>query len=145
MQTPGPGLTLGGELLSVILYVTQLCFRAGNRPSGPDFGRTATGKAPKLILRPAFGRPETPCRCFPNSSPATNRPVRPIYGPEALLRNIEYLLYVIGFVRCPQNIKRRRSSLRIGLSGFCADFQTGSGPLGSRGLPWAPEKNRQSS
>ncbi len=27
-----------------VLYATQYCFRAGNRPSGPDFGRTATGK-----------------------------------------------------------------------------------------------------
>ena len=41
-----------------ILNVTQQCFRAVNRPSGPDFGRIATGKAPKLALRPAFGRPE---------------------------------------------------------------------------------------
>ena len=35
------------------LYVMQQCFRAGNRPSGQDFGRTATGKAPKSALRPA--------------------------------------------------------------------------------------------
>ncbi len=72
-----------------LLYVTQECFRAVNLPSGPDFGRTATGKAPELALRPAFGRPEGRFRRFPGSSPAEIRPGRPIYGPEARLRNIE--------------------------------------------------------
>ena len=65
-----------------------------NSVSGPviglDFGRTATGKAPKSALRPAFGRPECRFRCFPGSSPAKILPGRPISGPEALLRNIEY-------------------------------------------------------
>jgi hypothetical protein len=57
---------------------------------GPDEGcgfegtLTATGKTPKSFLRPAFGRPEGPFRCFPGSSPAKIRPGRPIYGPEAL-------------------------------------------------------------
>ena len=36
--------------------VTQYCFRAGNRASGPDFGRILVGKASKSALRPAFGR-----------------------------------------------------------------------------------------
>ncbi len=71
------------------LHVKQLCFRAGNRPSGPDFGRTATGNTPKSALRPAFDRPEDRFRCFPDSSPAKIRPGRPISGPEAVLRNIE--------------------------------------------------------
>ncbi len=66
-----------------VLYVTQWCFRAGNKPSGPDFGRIAAGKTPKS----AEGRPEGRFRC---SSLAKIRPGRPIYGPEALLRNIEY-------------------------------------------------------
>ncbi len=34
------------KLAVLALYVTQWCFRAVNRPSGPDFGRTATGEAP---------------------------------------------------------------------------------------------------
>ena len=38
---------------------------------------------------PAFGRPEGRFRCFPGSSPTKIRPGRPIYGPEALLHNIE--------------------------------------------------------
>jgi hypothetical protein len=70
-------------------YVTQCCSRAGNRPFGPDFGRTATWKAPKSALRPAFGRPEGRFRCFPGSSPTKIQPGSPTYGPEALLRNIE--------------------------------------------------------
>jgi hypothetical protein len=73
---------------STLLYVTQWCFRAGNRPSGPDFGRTATGKAPKSVLRPAEGRPEGRFRCLPGSSSAKIRPGRRIYGPEAVLRNM---------------------------------------------------------
>ncbi len=79
-------------LLRCILYVTQYCFRAGNWTSGPDFGRTATGKAPKSELRPAEGRPEDPFRCFPVSSPAKIWPGSLISGPEALLRNIEYIV-----------------------------------------------------
>ncbi len=61
-----------------------------NRPSGPDFGRTATGKTPKPALRPAEGRPEGRCRCFPGSSPAKSRPDKSISGPETILRNIAY-------------------------------------------------------
>ena len=44
--------------MRLILDVTQKCFRAVNRPSGPDFGLTATGKAPESGLRPVEGRPE---------------------------------------------------------------------------------------
>ena len=58
---------------------------------GTDSGRTATGKAPNSALRPAFGRPEGPFRYVPGSCPANTRPGRPIYGPEALLHNIESL------------------------------------------------------
>ncbi len=72
-----------------ILHVTQQWLRAVNRPSGPDIGRTATGKAPKSALPPAEGRPEGRFRCFPGSSPAKIWPGRPIYGPEPLLHNIE--------------------------------------------------------
>ncbi len=74
----------------LLLYVTQQCLRAVNWLSGPDFGRTAPGKAPTSVLRPAFRRPKGQFRCFPSSSPATLRPGRPISGPEAPLRNIEY-------------------------------------------------------
>ncbi len=49
-----------------------------------------TGKAPKSALRPAEGRPESRFRFFPGSSLAKTRPGRPISGPEALLRNIEW-------------------------------------------------------
>ncbi len=35
--------------------------------SGPDFGRTATGKAPVSALRPTEGRPEGRFRGFPGS------------------------------------------------------------------------------
>ncbi len=46
-----------------VFYVTHWCFRAVNRTSGPDFGRTASVKALKLVLRLAEGpdfRPEGP-------------------------------------------------------------------------------------
>ena len=41
-----------------VFYVTQLCFRAGNQPSGPDFGRIRFRKTSKSAVRPAEGRPE---------------------------------------------------------------------------------------
>ncbi len=72
------------------LYFTQCCFQAVNRPSGPDFSRTAPGTPPKAAPRPADGLREGRFRCFPGSSLAKIRPGRPIYGPEALLRNTEY-------------------------------------------------------
>ncbi len=59
---------------------------------GDGFQPDCCGRAPKAALRPAFGRPEGRFRCFPESSPAEIRPGRPIYGPEALLRNIGYQL-----------------------------------------------------
>ncbi len=71
-----------------LLYVMLYCFRDGNRPSGPDFGRTATGNTPKSALRPAFGRPEGRFPCFPNS-PAKIWPGRPMSAPEALSRDIK--------------------------------------------------------
>ncbi len=48
---------------------------AGNRPSGLDFGRTATGKTPKSALRPAEYRPEGRFWCFPG--PARKTDLRP--------------------------------------------------------------------
>ncbi len=41
-------------------------------------------------LWPAEGQPESRFRFSPGSSPAKTRPRKPIYGPEALLVNIEY-------------------------------------------------------
>ncbi len=41
----------------IVPHVMQLCCRSGNRASGSDFGRTATGKTPKSSLRPPFGVP----------------------------------------------------------------------------------------
>ncbi len=51
----------------------------------PDCYRERTEIGP-----PAFGQPEVRFRYFPNSSPAKIRSGRPMSGPEALLRNIEY-------------------------------------------------------
>jgi hypothetical protein len=103
---------LAGESI-VRLYVAHECYGAYRQPAcrsavrgpalrtsasgpdiglqGPDCGWTATGKAPKLSLRPADGRPKGRFLCFPGSSPATIRPGRPISVPEAILRNIEYV------------------------------------------------------
>ncbi len=85
----GPGRCLKGRRpINLVLCVTQWCFRAVNRSSWPDFGRTANGKTAKSFLRPAFGRPEGRFRRFPGRSQATIRPGRPIPGPEALLCDI---------------------------------------------------------
>ncbi len=106
LPVPGPGLRARfWECVLVIFALGSRCGKYGpkpvpegrsysmlpavNRPSGQDFGRTATGKPPKSDLRPAFGRPEGGFRCFPSSSPAKIRPGRLIPGPEAPLRNIE--------------------------------------------------------
>ncbi len=75
MLTGSPYPHLGSRVHGAkVLYVMQSCSRAANRPSGPGFGRTATGKAhvgasPKAV-RPKSGRGT------------------PISGPEALLHNI---------------------------------------------------------
>ncbi len=92
-RSPGdPGQCPDGPRLDEALHVTQERFRAVHRPSGPDFGRTVNGKSPKSGLRPALGRPEGLFCFFPGISPAKIRPGRPIYGPEALLQNIKYIL-----------------------------------------------------
>jgi hypothetical protein len=59
--------TVGLWTAFILPYDTEECFRAGNRASGPDFGRTATGKASKS----AQHRSESlcaglwaPCRIF---------------------------------------------------------------------------------
>ncbi len=62
--------------LVLVLYVTQECFRAGNRASGPDFGR-----------RPAEGQFSS----FPDENPAEILSGIPISRPGALLRNIRYI------------------------------------------------------
>ena len=70
-----------------------------NNASGPEIGlpgRIWAGLLPGKH-RPAFGRPEDRFRCFPGSSPAEIRPGRPISGPEALLRNVEYLILKLAF------------------------------------------------
>ncbi len=63
-----------------------------NRASGPEIGlpgRILAGLLPgKNRNRPSF-RPEGRFLCFPGSSPAKIRPRRPIYGPEARLRNLQ--------------------------------------------------------
>ena len=60
-RSPGPSPRVPGK----ILWVTQYCVRAGHRTSGPEFGRSATGKSPKSAPRPAFGRPEVRVRFIP--------------------------------------------------------------------------------
>ena len=114
-QTP-PNIGVFRSLFFLNSIATQsaaTCFRAGDRPSGPDFGRTATGKEPKSALRPAEGRPEDRFRCFPGSSPAKIRPGRQIYGPEALLRDIQY-----GFRILAKRVLDLASML-LGLASFC--------------------------
>ncbi len=59
-------------------YVTRWCFRAGNRASGPDFGRIAIGKTFKSPLRPVEGRPEGRFWGFPDQNPAEIKPGGPI-------------------------------------------------------------------
>ncbi len=51
--------------LTIVPCVTQWCFRAGNRASGPDVGRILFGKTSKSALRPAFGRPDCRLCGFP--------------------------------------------------------------------------------
>ena len=48
---------------------------------------------PAAISLNAEGRPEGRFQCFPGSSPAKIRPGRPFNGPEALLRNIAYVVW----------------------------------------------------
>ncbi len=58
--------------------------------SGPEVGlpgRTEIG--PPVGRRPAGGPREDRFRCLPGGSPAQIRPGRPIFGPEALMRNTE--------------------------------------------------------
>jgi hypothetical protein len=106
----------------IALVVRQQCSRAGDRVSGSDFGRTAIGKAPKTAFRPAEGRPDGQFRCFPGSSPAKIRPGRPIYGPEALLRNMEY--FATGLNMCakragpqPGSMPRLSDGARLAICG----------------------------
>ncbi len=55
-------------------------------------------KAPKSAFRPAEGRSKGGFRCFTGISPANIWPKRQIYGPEALLRNMEYFTSTGGLV-----------------------------------------------
>ncbi len=52
----------------------------------PDCYRASIKIGPPAGIRPVGG----PISVFSGSSPAKTRPGMPIYGPEALLRNIEY-------------------------------------------------------
>ncbi len=65
------------------------CPLAGSPVDRARSCRRSAGKTPKSILQLAFGRPEGRFRCLRGSSPAKLRPGRPIYGPEALVRNIK--------------------------------------------------------
>jgi hypothetical protein len=65
----------------------------GNSASGPEIGLPGlilAGLPPGKNRNRPFGGQEGRCRCFPGSSPAKIRPGRPIYGPEALLCNIDH-------------------------------------------------------
>ncbi len=64
----GPEIGLPGQILAGLLPVSHKI--------GPPAGRRPAGLSISV---------------FPRCSPAKIRPRRPIYGPEALLRNIEYL------------------------------------------------------
>jgi hypothetical protein len=86
--------------------------RASGPEIGPDSGRTATGKAPRSALRPAFGGPEGRFQCFPDSSPAKIRPGSLISGPEALLCNIEYAFECL--ILGPRGTALKKNSLPAG-------------------------------
>ncbi len=93
-KLPGPkarAVWAGSWFVRTLCYAIvppgrESAFRAG---FGPDCFR----KEPRSALRPAEGRLEGRFRCFPTSSPAKIRPGRPISGPEALLRNMEYQVH----------------------------------------------------
>ncbi len=55
-----------------LLSVTQPCFRAGNRSSGPDFGRTVIGKASQSAVRPALRPKFTPLQLALRREPQKN-------------------------------------------------------------------------
>jgi hypothetical protein len=83
----------------------------------------------------AFGQPEGPVRCSPGSSPAEIRSGMPIYGPEALLHNIEYVArrctlpthHESGTVGAPAPPEARRCTLcAIVLPGFRVGFRPDS-------------------
>ncbi len=64
-----------------------------NNASGPEIGpqgQMLAGLLPGKNRNLPSGRPEGRFRFFPGGSPAKIRPGRPIYGPEAILHNIEY-------------------------------------------------------
>jgi hypothetical protein len=65
-------------------YVAQECFRAGHRSSGLDFGRILIWKASNSALRPAGG----PILRLSRTEAQLGSPIS---GPEAPLRNVEYL------------------------------------------------------
>ena len=71
---------------AIMLPARKSAFRAG---FWPDCYRERTQIGLPAGLRPAGGLISV--LSFPGSSPAKIRPGRPIYGPEALLHNIEYL------------------------------------------------------
>jgi hypothetical protein len=79
----------------ILLGITQYCFRAGNRNSGPEFGWILIGKTSTSALRPAFGLPERRFSGFPTRIRQTSHQIqyrslaqRPaeLKGPRKLLR-----------------------------------------------------------
>ncbi len=87
----GPGYT---PCYAIVLPGRKSAFRFG-------FGGTATGKEPKSALRPAFGRPESPSRCSPGSSPAEIRPGRPISGRSGTICGFQSKAPDPGYTRDP--------------------------------------------
>ncbi len=71
---------------AIVLPDRKSAFRVG---FGPDCYRESLKIGPPDGRRPAGG---PIFLCFPGSSPAKIRPGSSISGPEALLRNIEYMV-----------------------------------------------------
>jgi hypothetical protein len=72
---PGPGY--GGVLRVGGRAGLPYCFGAGNRPSGPDFGRTAIVETSKSALRPARGLTSVLLRKQSGRNPAKKSELRP--------------------------------------------------------------------
>ncbi len=66
-----------GVTSATLCYAIMLPGRAGNRPSGPDFGRTATGKAPNSALRRTEGPISVLSRQQSGQNPARKADLRP--------------------------------------------------------------------
>ena len=83
----------GGSSPSERKGLSQHGYGLRNSASGPDIGLPGRILAGLLLGKHRHGpsgRPKGRFLCFPGSSPAKIRPGRPIFGPEALLRKIEF-------------------------------------------------------